>query len=872
MSKVNYFKILFIVLLVSASIPFLCNFQYRFLSYAQTDSDYERYVNEETYYNYIENPNLLSGVSNSFFVLDANQNLFEYKGSNNFNTIHSFSNLTDFRYLPQTNKVLTIENGNLFEYNALDFDNNNQIETISNAKLIDTNSSYLIVSSNNEIEVTLSNESITFTKFLNNEFSFTNFSNIKDICLYNNTLYILDANELTSRVLLVSVNLANDFINSVPVQVKQISVNVSSNFEMKGFQNGLLINEGNILKHFDLNGNYVSTLTDTYTNYEISAKSGDIVVIGDFFVDGNQIVISDKFSNSIQLFEISNNSLVFKKLLIASSGSDVDRLSNATSLTCLDENSLLISDYGNRRIIYKNLLYKTLSAIELSEKPSLIASNNNKEIYAYARPYIYFYPTIDSEPQKLELQTYNIVDMQFSSFNELYFIDSNSKSLYKYINQNNQQLIYEFIDLDLKSKVNIDANGKNAYVLAGNTLHIIDIASKTEIDCIECLDNVLDFALDYKSNIYFLIQKTTDLMQINKYVNYVLDSYKLLEKNNYINLELNLNTGKFYAIDNVNSAVAEIYMSDFTENLIEFINDLSFIDENTTTTGATIAKTKTKTTGYKYPFMISPILEIENNSLVVVLDKACSSNPQFSYCLIANVSNENELVYIPNENLNFEIEDRKPAFDNIKIITAYSYIYKLPTTLKLSNGKDLKLEKIAYKNEIYPVIGYANDYKDKNGNSFYCIKLEDDTLAYIRTFNAMNANLDVYQETFQPNAHLSKINKNDKIEIYSFNDNNYSPTGTFLKNGTKVYVADYDINDKTFTKVVYKNENNEQISAYVQTKFIVMETITTHMQIGIILLFVSIALIILVAIFAINYVKQRKMANTLSSIDTSTNH
>jgi len=381
-------------------------------------------------------------------------------------------------------------------------------------------------------------------------------------------------------------------------------------------------------------------------------------------------------------------------------------------------------------------------------------------------------------------------------------------------------------------------------------------------------DKIIDFSIDYKSNLYLLVKSSDNKMQIEKYTNGQLVNTIVLNNNNYINLELDIKQGNFYLIDQHLSAIRVVSINDFVDNLSRFANDTSFISHTPSSEQTKVASIKSSTFVYQYPFTISPLLELKQNEQVIIIEEECEENNEFSYCLIANQNEKNILGYIQKSALNFYTSDITPAFEKVKIITAYAYLYKMPTSLKFQDNKDLKLDKMAYQNEEYNVVGYAYGYKDSTNNTYYTIKLDDDTYAYVKSFNAMNSELDVYQATFQPNAHLSTINNNDTIYLYKLNDNNeYEITSIKLDNNIKVYVAGEYNTENEYTKIVYLNNNNEQLSAYIQTKYIVMDGITKHIQIGIILLFASLALIIIVIIYLMKYIKQRKIEENLNKID-----
>ncbi|MBQ8749766.1 MAG: hypothetical protein IJZ29_04800 [Clostridia bacterium] len=863
MVKNLYFKIIAVVLMLLATSLVAINFNDNKVL-ASTNSN-ESFINTNTTYNYIDKPSHLTGNATTFYVTDNSGKLYLFANGKLTFTEQTFNNLVDIVFVPTYSKIFAIDGDNKIEISA---DNHSRLSTeqITNATALDSNGVYFSISTKNTITISLEDSTTTISQYYIDDYNTSNFNNIKDICIYENAIYVLDANELTSRVSLIKVSLNDNLVESKAEQVKQISVNTKNDFEMNASSSGIIIREETTLKLYGFDGTYQANLLNEYTHFERSFEKGEVVQCSGIIVSENTIIVADKFSNSVQSFTLSNQSLTFKSLLIASSGSDNDRLFSATNLTLIGENQMVISDYGNRRLVY-NDENNNSTLLNLNGNPSLITSSNTSEVYVYARPTLYHYADILSTPTSTTLDNLNVVDMQISALNNLYLLDSNTKSIVLY-GKTSTTTIATINEMTAQSKLNIDASGKLAYVLASNNIYSVDLETNATNKIITSTNNIIDFAIDYKGNLYLLTKNSSNTLQIDKYENNTLSESKALNGLNYINLELNLNTGIFYSIDSLNSAVTKISFDNFTNNLISFVNDTSFINAPTSNEIVKIAKIKSATSGYKYPFMISPIMQFEENELVIVLEQNCQANSKFSYCLIANKSSYNELVYISNDCLDFNVQDITPAFEQIKVVTAYAYIYKLPTSLSFENGDNLKLSNYALQNDLFDVVGYACNYKDNANSGYYCIRLEDGSLGYMKLFNAMNSTLDVYQETFQPNAHLSLVLESDKIEIFTKNGEIYEETGTYLADNTKIFVLSSDYNiENEYTKIVYENENHEQISCYVETKFVVLETITHHIQLGIILFFISIALIVIVAIFITKFIKQRKLEERLSTIE-----
>lgn len=905
MSKKLYYIVLNLIIIMMSFVVcfsiFYSNQNKQMNVYAETSNNQmnENLINKNSKYYYIDSPTRLTGDSTNFYVTDKDLNLYNYSNAEFKSISYNFKNLLDYKFVKSLNKIFALTDNELIELSAVDYSTISTQSDILGSK-IDSNGVYLAVSNGNSIFVKTDDFQTTLSYYFIDEYNTSDFNDIKDICLYNNSIYLLDSNAKTSRVNLIKIDLTDDLAQSKATFVKQISFSIKNDFELNANQFGLILREESNLKLYSFAGNLISSLLNEYTHFERAFKSGEVISPSGIIVDNENIVIADKISNSIQLFKMSNNALIFQKLLVASSGADIDRLSGASDATLYGEDIVAISDKDNNRIIVHNLTSKSNTEIAINGKPSLVATTNTGSLYIYSRPNLICYESIEDIASGKEIkapittqiassqENYNIVDMETSALNSLYMLDATTNSLLSFKNSESVKTVLNFnFSLSSESKIEIDASGKIAFVLNENAIYSIDLENKQISQLLESENELIDFSLDYKGNIYVLTKivdtanENGSLLQIEKYnSNATFVGSKQLLSSYYSNLQLNINTGIFYAIDSIIQVVKEIaFNNEFTEILISFKNDTSFISKTPFTEKATIGKINKTTYSYRYPFMISPLMQFESGFDVIVLQKNCDANAKFAYCLIANKTANNILCYIPTDAIDFGDYDITPSFERVKVITAYAYLYKLPTSLKFEDNSELKLDKIAYQDDSFEIIGYASNFKDFYGNSYLTIKLDDNSICYMKSFNAMNFDLDVYQETFQPNAHLSIVLDSDIISLYEMqkavNETTGESTTSYvslnknLDNNTKVFISknDYSV-DKDYTKIVYINENNEQLSAYVKTKFVCLDReMMPHVQIGLILLPISVILIVIVAIFASKFIKKRKIEEKLNQIE-----
>ena len=904
MSKRLYYIVLNFIIIMMGVIAcftiFYGNPKWQLSVYADGGDNHivENLINENSKYYYIDCPTKLTGDATNFYVTDSGLNLYNYTTAGFSNVSYKFKNLFDYKFVKSLNKIFAITESGLVEISAVDY---SVIATQSGilGNKIDSNGVYLAISNGNNIFVKTDDFQTTLSYYFVDEYNTSDFNAIKDICLYDNSIYLLDSNAKTSRVNLIKVDLSDDLAKSKATFVKQISYSTKNEFELNANNFGLILREESKLKLYSFNGELTnSSLLNEYTHFERSFKSGEVIYPSGIIVDNENVVIADKISNSIQLFTMANNALVFKSLLVASSGADIDRLSGASDLTQYGENIVAISDKENNRVIVHNLASKQNTELAINGKPSLVTTTNTGSLYVYSRPNLIYYESVENltngeglkEATLTQItstqENYNIVDMATNALNTLYLLDATTNSLLTFKNGESVKVVLNFgFTLSNGSKIEIDASGKIAFVMNKDAIYSINLENKQISQILTSGNDLIDFTLDYLGNIYVLT-KIVDAefgiaLQINKYnQDATLIGGEKLASNYYSNLGLNINTGKFYGIDSNLQVVKEItFSNNFSANLISFSNDLSFTSKTPYTEKATIGRINKATLSYKYPFMISPLMQFEKGVNVIVIEKNCEANEKFAYCLIANKASNNILCYIPTDAIDFGDYDITPAFKKVKVITAYAYLYKLPTSLKFEDNSDLKLDKIAYQQDTFEIIGYASNYKDFYGNAYLTIKLNDNSICYMNALNAMNTELDVYQETFQPNAHLSIVLDSDTITLYEMQEvvnaetgestTNYVSLNKNLANNTKVFINknDYIINNE-YTKIVYINENNEQLSAHVKTKFVCLDReMMPHVQIGLFLLPISIILIIIVAIVASKFIKRRKIEENLNQIE-----
>ena len=721
-----------------------------------------------------------------------------------------------------SNYYIYEESGKLIHFNqsfsTFEIDNvrdmiiyNQALYMLQSDTIINTDQEVLATTVNNALGLTIINGE--FYSYNNNVIANSTtqldiFTNIKDVYAYNGYLYIIDNN------ILIRVNKELTTTNTIA----RLSWETATNFEIKIDNDNIYLMEGTILKLLSLDGTIIndSILSPTYI-FDRTFKSGEVCKIADFDVYNDNIIVSDYITGSVQQFSLKNNALTFEKLVVSSFGADNDKLYNPSSL-CLTANGIVIADTGNNRV----MLNETILLQETN--PDIVTSDNNNLLFVSYDSGIIQY-NMSSQTRTNITKPQNIIDLKCNQIGELYALTNNTVLKYN----GTTWITVTNLSIDPIS-MQCDASGQYIFIKSNNLIQRLNISTLEVIDCYAS-SNIIDFALDYKNNLY-----TLEGSAINKIQNSTITSTLTLT-DDYNKFILTLNTGDIYALNKNLHSLEKISCNNFANNLASFENDLSYFDNTLLTTPAVIAGIKNKCYVYKYPFNITPLVELSNTDKVIILESVSQENTNFAYCLIHTHNNTNILGYIQVNNLDYNITDQEPSFDQVKIITALAYVYKYPTSLNFTEFTS-QYTTLNY-NEVVDVLSYTYNLKDYSGTSFYCVRLTDGSIGYINTRTAMNSQLDVYQKSFQPNAKVKKSLDEERIVCYNLIGNEYTPSGKELTNDQYIFLSSELDTNNTHTKVVYLNENNEQLSTYIETKYIYVSDLTKHKYIGLILLIVA---------------------------------
>ena len=710
---------------------------------------------------------------------------------------------------------------------------NDELYLLQNDKIINANQEEITTTVTNAIGFFIINGefySYNNNVIANSTTKLDTFNNIKDVFAYDGYIYVIDNNVLCR----VDTDLTQTSI------LARLSWETDTEFEIKIANNYIYLLEGNTLKLLNLEGTIINNTLLTPTNiFDRSFISGEVFKIADFDVYNSNIIISDYITGSVQQFRLENNELVFEKLLVASFGADANRLYNPSSL-CYTSQGVVVADTGNSRIVLKSdnsILFENITA-------QITTSDNNNKLFISTQNNIISF-NMDTQ-ERLELsKPQDMIDIKCNQIGDLYALTNNQ--ILKYDNSIWTTITtLDYTPIALQG----DASGQFLFIRHATGIQSLNLNTLELTDCYTS-SNIIDFAVDYKNNIYTLENESITKIADNAIID------RLPVNTSYNKFILTLNTGDFYLLNSTLHTLETIKNNNFADNLADFENDLSYLNGSLLTSPALIAQVKNTSQLYKYPFNVSPLVELNVGDKVIVLEPTCEENTNFAYCIINFHTNNNILGYINVNDLDYNIVDKTPSFDKVKIITAIAYVYKYPTTLPYS--EITTTNKTLVFNKVVDILSYCYDIRDYTGTSFYCVRLSDGTIGYINSRTAMNSELDVYQKSFQPNGKVEKTLEDDEILCYDLVDGEYIPNGYALSDGQYVFLANEINTELPYTKVVYLNEKDEQISTYVETKFVYQNDLTKHKYFGLILLLVALVMGCIITALVLIIRKKKKL-------------
>ena len=127
--------------------------------------------------------------------------------------------------------------------------------------------------------------------------------------------------------------------------------------------------------------------------------------------------------------------------------------------------------------------------------------------------------------------------------------------------------------------------------------------------------------------------------------------------------------------------------------------------------------------------------------------------------------------------------------------------------------------------------------------SFFEIELENDQVGYVTTASVVTFNTTKDAQAIKPNATIKITSELEFVNLYTKVGDKYKLITTqVLLDGTRVrLVKNYDKQAK-YCEIKYIDNEGQVATAYVETKYIVLDGITFEIVIAILLIVVSVVL------------------------------
>lgn len=591
----------------------------------------------------------------------------------------------------------------------------------------------------------------------------------------------------------------------------------------------------------------------------------------------NSIYVSDAGNKAIQTIVIEYDSTITQysiksdNVLLCSDNAAKGRFNHANNIF-IQGNKLLVSDTKNNRIqILDNHIPTaiTLPKDYINAKNIvrdsvnnfyLVATNNDVdkiirytpryvekiiEEYPNSNAYNYF-DSFTPEKENCKISSLTVANDFVYGIdyinNEIFYQGNNStiskcrfrsSDNYNVNLTENSQIVY-LKKLDNFVIINkVDNNTSKLYLLNGNceTIHEIEISQNNGVT------PIISCGI---SEIY--------LLNNNKLQAYSIENNQIVFKKEIIN-------NSFSTISNISfdSENRKMFAFDsYRQCIVSF--DCTLIDNPFSFSDFTEAKSVNNdcipyihSLGnhliYSFPYELG---ETYNNNFDIEYVIAIDSFDNYSRVLFNNHGTLN-VGYIHKDKIkNNKLEY---TFNKINVITVQQKVsvYKYPTSLRY-NDNHIVTETFPIDTKLTLTHITTNSIDDK---TFYVYKHEDN-IGFICSTDIILDNNNHITALHTENASIQLFSE-DSIAIL---DEDKSTTIYILKDKDRIYVENYD-KHSTYTKVIYKDDNQKTYEGYVLTENIKMDKLDTSKIILISLIVISVIIVIVIIISYINIKKKK---------------
>ncbi len=617
-----------------------------------------------------------------------------------------------------------------------------------------------------------------------------------------------------------------EVINSNPTQLV-VTTNTNFDLEFLTEQNNEVTEDFKLSRKSGLNPSFIL---------------GDVLNFTDVKIIDNKVYIATNSENSnIQEFSISNNSLVPNKIILASHGYDLGRFSNVGNINIVNNETFYVADTNNNRLQFINndlSTQLTQVANTVLTQPKKVITVDNVNFYIMQNDEVLCYNKTLNTVNKIT--AIGVMDIALTQHNELFCVMPNG--IYN-TTSNAYVLSLFYNDTITNGKIEILNNNNLAYY--NDKLYIYNIENCQKITEFE-INNVLDLATDYYSNVYALNNNGITKYEYN--TNYQLDNTYNFDYNfsNITCFDINKQNGEILCFNQDNQSIIQI-KNNITTTLNEFIHPVNTQTSVSQSNIISFATTTKECYVFNYPNCTDLSAKLNINTNVYVLDSTTYSN---YYYVMYNNNNIINYGYVKKD-----VATLTQQTTSTPIIVEAIYknvkIYKYPTILKDIKNINFAIAQINQNDQLTCI---SKSVISLDNSNYYAIRLQNGTIGYVNASDVRDITINNIKSLPNPNATI--LSTTETVKLYS-NSSTESDVVLEIKTNSKIYVENYD-ETKPFNKITYVDDNKVAHNGYIETKYIKLETTNAHSVSAYILLAVGIVLIISSIIVYIKYKKSKQ--------------
>lgn len=614
-----------------------------------------------------------------------------------------------------------------------------------------------------------------------------------------------------------------------------------------------------IVKQTDSN-NYIDVYTKKLYNHgEHGFEFGKFYKIKYCYVYNNNLYVLDNVYSAIQKFEYTTD-IKFVEVITSSSAYTDGKFYNPNSFNVVNKNNFVVADTNNKAIqVIENGNSKLVKSynnnsnkVNFNYVLRVIKTNTNYYVLQRDELDNYQVLLLDINFNLVELVEHTlttILDIELVN-NDLYLIDYNTSTLYRYTNGLIESKAVNSLTLALDSKLHYIMETNKLTITSDNLVCFVDIGLQTT-ETYTNTNKVIGVSSDFKGNAYLL----TD----NKITR--IDSSNILDTENQANVTLNKN----YSYIDLEKETGNVYLFDSTNQCFEvlksnkvyaFKTDYLHPLEMPNYINAEVVKIATAGSNvycYNYPYNSGLSYNVSNKNIYILGEVAGYWYIAYK-CETENNYSSLGLGYISKDSATIKNIDTLGISENYTVLTNTT-IYALPTMLKYNNnnlviGTLNKDVTIKTKHELISGLEFSID-----GCDYLAITTEQG-IGYVKKVDVVSNKANKTEEILKTNAKLVVSEDNyNAVYVYAGSD---SFVIDKLLVDKEIYVDNYDINSK-YTYIKYLDNNNREHGGYVLTKCIKMNNNgTTNVGAIILIVLTVIALGGITIFYIISYKKQQK--------------